>query len=321
MLQQTRVETVIPYYKNWMSRCPDIKSLANASLQELLTIWEGLGYYQRVHNIHKTASLVKTEMAGVLPSDPHELRKLPGIGAYTAAAISSIAYGKDHPVIDGNVRRVFSRVFDLKDPIRSPRHEKRLSDIAASHLPVGKAGEYNQALMDLGATVCTPRAPKCSQCPLTELCRAYQGGYQEQRPVVVQKAAIPHLTIASAVILRNDSVLISQRPDKGLLGGLWEFPGVHHNSGEELAASLKQMVNERLGVDILVKDDLGLYKHAYTHYRVTVHAFLCCLLNGNEPAPLQATNIRWVRSSNLTGYPMGKVDRQITLRLMKDSAK
>ena len=315
MLQQTRVETVVPYYQRWMERFPDIPTLAKAPLQEVLSTWEGLGYYSRARNLQRAALFVMEKYEGELPAETAELRELPGIGRYTAGAIASIAFGKDEPALDGNIRRVLARVFDVSEPARSPLGERRLWELAAANLPPGRAGDYNQALMDLGATICTPRDPDCSNCPVNTLCSAFALGVQEQRPVLENKAEIPHYTVTAAVIRRGEQILIAQRPLTGLLGGLWEFPGGKLLPGEDLVSCLQREICEELGVDINVGGSLGVYRHAYTHFRVTLHAFACTLRNGSEPQPLQAHDLRWIAQSELEDFPMGKIDRQIAGRL------
>ncbi|MEJ2707507.1 MAG: A/G-specific adenine glycosylase [Anaerolineales bacterium] len=317
MLQQTRVETVIPYFQRWMARFPTIQALAEASQQEVLASWEGLGYYSRARNLHNAAKVVVGEYAGRIPQDPAELRRLPGIGRYTAAAIASIAFEKDEAALDGNIRRVLARVFDVREPSRSPAGEKRLWELAASHLPPGQAGDYNQALMDLGSTVCTPKSPDCPNCPLQELCQAKALGVQEQRPVRVRKPPIPHHTVTAAVIEHGQEILIAQRPPEGLLGGLWEFPGGKARPGEDLIDCLKREICEELDTDIQVGDKLGVYQHAYTHFRVTLHAYRCWLLDEKLPRPLEVQDLRWVRREELPDFPMGKIDRQIATSLMQ----
>ncbi len=315
MLQQTRVETVLPYYRRWMERFPSLADLAGAALQDVLVGWEGLGYYSRARNLQRAAQAVVAELDGHLPDAPAELRKLPGIGRYTAGAIASIAFGRDEPTLDGNIRRVLARVFDMDLPARSPEGERRLWQLAAENLPAGRAGDYNQALMDLGATICTPRAPECPGCPLGDICRAYALGNQEQRPVLPARPETPHYTVTAAVIRRNGLVLLAQRPLDGLLGGLWEFPGGKLLPGEDLASCLQREIDEELGVQIEVGGSLGVYRHAYTHFRVTLHAFACSLRDGGEPQPLQAHDLRWVPAVELDQFPMGKIDRQIAARL------
>ncbi len=311
MLQQTRVEAVVPYFERWMEAFPTVAALAAASLGDVLTAWEGLGYYSRARNLHKAARIICSEYDSELPRDAKKLRQLPGIGRYTAGAIASIAFGLDEAALDGNIRRVLARLFNVSEPARSPAGEKQLWVLAQTNLPAGQAGDYNQALMDLGATLCTPRAPDCPHCPLENQCQARLLGIQEERPVLKKKPIIPHYTVTAAVICRGELVLIAQRPLNGLLGGMWEFPGGKQQSGESLPGCLTREIQEELGTEVHVGERIGTYQHAYTHFRVTLHAFWCSLVNGGEPRPLEANELCWVRPAELTGYPMGKIDRQI----------
>ncbi|HSF80351.1 MAG TPA: A/G-specific adenine glycosylase [Anaerolineales bacterium] len=311
MLQQTRVETVADYFMRWMKCFPTVESLAQAPLVDVLKEWEGLGYYSRARNLHRAARIVVQEYGGQLPADILALRKLPGIGRYTAGAITSIAFGMDYPALDGNIRRVFARIFNLTEDLRSTSGEKKLWELAEQHLPPGKAGDYNQALMDLGAIICVSRSPRCQACPLKSFCQAYALGVQEERPVPRAKADIPHYVVTAAVIRQNGTVLIAQRPAEGLLGGMWEFPGGKVQAGEDLASCLQREIREELGVTVAVGRDFGVYQHAYTHFRVTLHAFLCTLVDGQRPQPLQAQEVQWVQPDKLADYPMGKIDRQI----------
>lgn len=315
MLQQTRIETVIPYFERWMQRFPTIATLASAPLQDVLAVWEGLGYYGRARNLHRAARVVVQEYHAALPADVRLLRKLPGIGRYTAAAIASIAFSLDEPTLDGNIRRVMARYFNVSEDARSTTGEHQLWDLAARHLPPGHAGDYNQALMDLGALVCTPKSPNCPQCPLLDGCEARALGIQDQRPVLLPRPAIPHYIVTAAVIIRGPHILITCRPPHGLLGGLWEFPGGKQMPGEDLASCLRRELNEELGVEVEVGEQLGVYRHAYTHFRVTLFAFCCSLLVG-EPRPIQAADLRWVTPAELSAYPMGKIDRQISQTLV-----
>ncbi len=315
MLQQTRVETVLPYYERWMMLFPTLESLAQASQQDVLSVWEGLGYYSRARNLHRAAQIVMEDFEGQFPRDVKSLRRLPGIGRYTAGAIASIAFGEDEPALDGNIRRVLSRIFDIRYPARSKESEVQLWQLAAAHLPAGRAGEYNQALMDLGNLICTPRDPGCSACPLNNSCQAYSLGVQADRPLKPEVKPIPHHIVSSAIIQRAGKVLIAQRPQDGLLGGMWEFPGGKIKPGEDLVSGLKREICEELGVDIQVGDAYGVYEHAYTHFRVTLHAFLC-QLNGRKPQKLYHTNLVWVDIPALVDYPMGKIDRLISKALI-----
>ncbi len=324
MLQQTRVETVTPYFERWMSRFPDLAALAAAPQQDVLSLWEGLGYYSRARNLHKAAQMVVAEYHGELPRDSASLRRLPGIGRYTAGAIASIAFGLNEAALDGNIRRVYTRLFDISEPVgsRAPDGERRLWELATTiiqSLPPGAAGNFNQALMDLGATFCTPRKPSCPSCPLAEFCQARAAGVQEERPVEPPRPQVPRITVAAAVIRRQGLILLAQRPFKGLLGGLWEFPGGKLEAGEDFIACLQREICEELQAEIAVGAQLGVYRHAYTHFKVTLHAFECHLTQG-EPQPIEAEQIRWVQVQQLLDFPMGKIDRQISRDLLANAA-
>ena len=316
MLQQTRVETVIPYYERWLALFPSVAALAGASQQSVLSAWEGLGYYSRARNLHRAAKMVVGEFGGEIPRDVAQLRRLPGVGRYTAAAIAAIAFNQDVATLDGNLRRVFSRVFDVSAPADSPAGEQTLWALAQSHLPnpentgaSGRAGDYSQALMDLGASVCLPKNPLCLLCPLNELCQARALGVQEQRPILKPKPAVPHKFKAAAVVVQDGGALLSQRPAKGLLGGLWEFPSaeVDADSPEALVAAIE--TGYRLRVRPLAR--LGEFRHAYTHFTLTESAWRCELIQKTDDASVQ-----WVSLDELGDYPMGKVDRAIARLLI-----
>jgi A/G-specific adenine glycosylase len=318
MLQQTRVETVIPYFQRWMNRFPTLTALANAPQQDVLNMWEGLGYYSRARNLHRAADTIIKEYNGEIPQDRKTLTKLPGIGRYTAAAIASIAFGKDEPGLDGNIRRVLSRVFNISDPPGSTSGERKLWALAEEHLPSGQAGRFNQAMMDLGATICTPKNPDCQNCPVKQLCQAKALDIQGERPIPKIRPSIPHHTVTAAVIQQGNKVMIVQRPQDGLLGGLWEFPGGKLEPGEDLPACLRREICEELGVEIHVGEPFGTYKHAYSHFRVTLHAYLCTL-NGDQIQLKEHSDLRWVTPADLDEFPMGKIDRQIASKLQQTS--
>lgn len=299
-----------------MQRFPTLEALAQAAEQDVLQVWEGLGYYSRARNMHQAAKLVMEKYAGKLPASRQELEKLPGIGPYTAGAVASISFGQDEAALDGNIRRVLSRLFAMRLPARSPEGEKELWRLARQHLPPGRAGDFNQALMDLGSTICTPQKPTCLVCPLAEICLAQAKGLQEVLPLLEAAAPVPHYTVTAAIIRRNGKTLIARRPSHGLLGGLWEFPGGKLEAGESLPEGLKREIFEELEVEIRVGEPFGVFKHAFTHFKITLHAFLCELLDG-EPQAVEASEIKWVAIGDLKKYPMGKVDRLISQRLEK----
>lgn len=316
MLQQTRVETVIPYYQRWMERFSTLEALASASDQDILRAWEGLGYYSRARNLHKAAGIITRVYGGRLPATAKELEKLPGIGAYTSAAIASIAFGENTAAVDGNVKRVLARYFNIALPVNSRPGEEALRNLAQCHLPAGKAGDYNQALMDLGATVCLLRNPLCVHCPLNDHCQANRLHLQATLPNLKKRPNKPHYIVTAAILRQNGQVLIARRPNRGLLGGMWEFPGGKKEKGETFAQCLEREIMEELGCAIETGKEFGVFEHAYTHFSITLHAFEC-RLNDGTPKPLEASEIRWIEPADLTHFPMGKVDRLISRKLMK----
>lgn len=308
MLQQTRVETVIPYFEKWMKLFPDVISLAKAKEQDVLNAWEGLGYYTRARNLHKAAKIIASDFNGELPRDLAALRQLPGIGRYTVGMIASIAFKMDEPTLDGNLRRVFSRLYDVAEFADSPTGEKILWEYAAQNLPKGKAGDYNQALMDLGATICLPKNPRCLLCPLVTICQARENGTQELRPVLKPKKQIPQYIHAAAVIVLRGRVLLSQRPSDGLLGGMWEFPNAR--VVDDPAGEVEKALRAATKLHVKKEAEFVIINHAYSHFRVTVHAFRCRVVDIPKKK-----NLKWVKLGELGNFPMGKVDRQIAQRI------
>jgi A/G-specific adenine glycosylase len=310
MLQQTRVETVIPYYQRWMKEFPSLQRLAEADLQDILRIWEGLGYYSRARNLHKASGVIMKEYGGVIPGEASKLINLPGIGHSTAGAIASISYNRDEPILDGNVKRVMARVFNYKKPINLAKNENELWKLAEQLLPKGKAGIFNQALMELGETICLPKNPHCSDCPICKDCLSNILGVQAKRPVRLRKGKIPHYEVVAAVFKERGKFLITQRPAGKLLAGLWEFPGGKVEKGENLEQSLQREIMEELNVEITTGSEIGVYNHRYTHLSVLVHAFYCLRVSGRF-TPREDQQIAWVKPTELSIHPMGKVDRLI----------
>ena len=314
MLQQTQVATVRPYFERFMRRFPDVGSLARARPDAVLKAWEGLGYYGRARNLHRAAGQVAGKLGGRLPRTARELRRLAGIGPYTAGAIASIAFGADEPVLDGNVARVLCRVFAVGGDAKSSRVRRRLWSLAEALLPAGRAGAFNQALMDLGATVCVPRGPGCARCPLARACRARERGRQDRFPGRSPRRAIPHETAVVGLIRRRGRLLIDRRRDEGLLGGLWEFPGGKVRRGESLAAALRREVAEEVGLRVRAGRKLTVVRHAYSHFTVTLHAFECAGAAGRARA-IACAAVRWVRPSELGRYAFPAATRRIIAAL------
>jgi len=308
MLQQTRVETVVPYFLRFLARFPNAETLARAPLGEVLKLWENLGYYTRARNLHKAAGEIVERFGGKIPADMGELIGLPGIGRYTAGAILSIAFGRDVPAIDGNVRRVISRLFAIESSVDDPATQKRIEERVEALVPKRDPGRFNQALMELGAVCCTPKTPTCPACPLQDVCRARLQGLAHRLPVRRKKKSIPHREVVSAVIRDgNGRLLIVQRPARGLLGSLWKFPGGILNPEEPPEQGLVRIVREELGIEICVGAPLAAVKHAYTHFRITLTAFCCTLREGSPAGPPW----RWAGTGELEDLPFSKADRLI----------
>jgi len=300
MLQQTQVATVIPYYEKWIQSFPTVGSLAKAPETKVLKHWEGLGYYSRARNLHKTAKEIHQHLDGRVPESREEILKLPGIGKYTAGAILSIAFNQDAGVLDGNVKRVLSRLFRLKENGASPTSEKILWELADKMPPSGQAGDFNQAIMELGALVCLPKNPLCEKCPLNKICEGREEAHLFPPPKV--KVATKKIEVSAAVILKNGKTYIQQRLHKGLMGGLWEFPGGKLEKNELPEQALVREIQEELGVQIEVGEKILTIKHSYTKFRVTLHVFLCRLPKGR----IQATSCeqwKWVTIQDLKAYP------------------
>jgi A/G-specific adenine glycosylase len=320
MLQQTQVDAVIPYYRRWLRRFPNARALAAAPLRDVLAVWEGLGYYARARNLHRAAQQVVNELGGRLPRTRAQLRRLPGIGPYTAAAIASIAFGEPAAVLDSNVKRVLARVFDFREDVKAASGERKLWALAERLVPPDRAGDYNQALMDLGATLCTPRAPACAACPVRAICRARKLGVQLERPVPRVRAALPHRTRAAGIVHKDGRVLITQRPEDELLGGLWAFPSAQRKGGESLAEGLRRSLREDFHVNAEVGHRTRILSHTFTHFHLRLHVYDCRWVAGHATARTTRPS-RWVRPADLGRYPMGKADRQIARGLQTNQVK
>jgi len=282
MLQQTRMDRVTPFFTRFLARFPDPAALAAASEQETLKLWEGLGYYARARNLQAAARVMVREHGGRVPADPDALRRLPGIGPYTAAAVASIAFGQDAPLADANVERVLARVFDVDDSLATAKGKQRIAALAAELLPPGRAREFNQALMELGALVCTPRAPRCGDCPLAGPCEARRLDIADERPVRAPRKAITPLLVCTGVLAHSGRIFVQKRPTPGVWAGLWEFPGGRVEPGETPAEAVVREFREETEFAVRVVEPLGLVAHGYTTYRVALHCFLLALDNGRN---------------------------------------
>ncbi len=318
MLQQTQVSTVIPYFHRFLSAYPTIGDLAAAPLEKVLKQWQGLGYYARARHLHRAACQIVEQYGGAFPSDLKALMSLPGIGRSTAGAILTIALGQRHPILDGNVRRVLCRFFAIKEDPREKKVEAMLWDLSSALLPKRLPGFYLQAIMDLGATICKPKQPICGDCPVTRACGARRAGLQADIPLKKPTKMIPHFDYVAGVILSGDAVLIRRRPLKGLLAGLWEFPGdrVAEIFGELSAdespeAALHTYFKNELGLELTTAGQWMTIKHVFTHFKMTLHVFICRIdAQLGYEAPF-----RWAKMKTLDQHPFSSSHHRIVLRL------
>ena len=317
MLQQTRVDQATPYFQNFISLFPTVFDLANADQQEVLKAWEGLGYYSRARNLHSAAKTVVDEYEGKLPESYNEIIKLKGIGPYTAAAVTSIAFNKPNAVVDGNVIRVLTRYFGIENDIRKTKTKNQVQDFANKLIDEDKPADFNQAMMELGSIVCKPSNPDCANCPVQLGCVAAKTAKTDTIPYKSPAKKKPHHTIGVGIIEADDGkLLIALRPEDAMLGGLWEFPGGKQKEGEEIQKTVERELKEELGVEAKAFKKLMSLKHTYSHFSITLHAWMCKLVSG-EPHPKSSQEIRWVDRSELERYPFPKANKVLTERLME----
>lgn len=316
MAQQTRLSVVVDYFNRWMERLPTVEALAGADQQEVLKLWEGLGYYSRARNLHKAAQIVVAEFGGRLPRTRSELLRLPGIGEYTAGAILSLAFGQHEPILDGNAKRVISRLWDIEGRIDLRSTEKRLWGLSRQMVQAAsQPGAMNEGLMELGALLCRRRSPLCEDCPVRSYCLAHERGVQDQRPVRLGREQTPLVEFAAGVIWEGEPghsrLLIGQRHEKGLLGGLWSFPnGAREAEDKDLRACLRRSVREKLGVSVTVGERVATVEHAFTHFRMTLAAFHASITAG-EPRALGVADWRWISLDEIEAFPCPVPDRKI----------
>ena len=309
MLQQTQVKTVLPYYQRWLELFPTIAVLAQAEQQTVLKAWEGLGYYARARNLHKTAQLIIERHDGIFPATFEDAIALPGIGRTTAGGILSAAYNLPVAILDGNVKRVLARLVALPKPPAKAINE--LWQVSEQILDPQQPHDFNQAIMDLGATLCTRHRPSCLLCPWQSHCAAYHQNLQSELPMTESRAPLPHKQIGVAVIYDDDGrILIDRRKQEGLLGGLWEFPGGKIEPNETFEDCVRREIKEELDIEIEVNDPLIVIDHTYSHFKVTLNVFNCSHISG-EPKPLECDEIKWVTLDEITSYPFPKANSQI----------
>lgn len=310
MLQQTRVETVIPYYERWIARFPTAADLATAPADEVLQHWAGLGYYARARHLHAAAREVVARYGGTVPDDPAAFASLQGVGEYTAGAVLSIAYGRPLPAVDGNVLRVWARLANLDDDVTRTATRRKVAAQVAAVIPPGDAADFNQALMDLGALVCVPGLPHCGQCPLAAWCGARAAGRSGELPVRGKKAPPVPAPMVAGVVWDGGRVLLARRPERGLLAGLWEFPSFPVAPGEAPAGALARGLARRFDLQVTVGALLVAVDHAFSHRRWHLQAFAAAL-TAASPRPRDGAGLRWAEPAELADFALPAAFRKV----------
>lgn len=320
MLQQTQVQQATPYFQNFISLFPTVYDLAKADQQEVLKAWEGLGYYSRARNLHAASKMVVEDFDGQVPQTYDEIIKLKGVGPYTAAAVTSIAFNEPNAVVDGNVIRVLTRYYGIEDDTRSSKTQRKVQELANELIDEESPGDFNQALMELGSEVCTPTNPDCKNCPIHRGCIATKMAKTEIIPYKSPAKKKPHHVIGVGIIEReeDDKILIALRPNDAMLGGMWEFPGGKQEDGESIKQTVERELKEELGIEVKANNELMSLKHAYSHFSITMHAWFCTLVSG-EPKPRESQEVRWVCRDELKEYPFPKANKVLTEKLIKEN--
>ncbi|MDA8774046.1 A/G-specific adenine glycosylase, partial [Chlamydiia bacterium] len=311
MAQQTQIATVVPYFNRWMNQFPTIEDVARAEIDTILKAWEGLGYYSRARNLHKTCQCITDMYNGIVPKDYDTLCSLPGIGPYIASAIVSIAYKVPIAVVDGNVLRVFTRFWNIDDDIRRPSTKQIIQDKLTEPIVRSQSAScFNQGIMELGATICTPKTPKCLKCPIESSCQAYLHDRVNQLPIKSPAKKVPHHNIGIGVIWNNGKILIAKRPLDQMLGGLWEFPGGKQEDHEPIEQTVHREIKEETSLDVSIISPLCSVKHAFSHFKITLHVYSCQYISGNAH-PNSSTELKWVDPKELTHYAFPTANKKI----------
>ncbi|WP_020401673.1 A/G-specific adenine glycosylase [Gracilimonas tropica] len=320
MLQQTRVDQATPYFQNFISLFPTVYDLAKSDQQEVLKAWEGLGYYSRARNLHAASKMVVEEFDGKVPETYNKIIKLKGVGPYTAAAVTSIAFNKPNAVVDGNVIRVLTRYLGIEDDTRSTKTRRKVQEFASELIDPEHPGDFNQAMMELGSEICTPSNPDCQNCPIQAGCVATKMAKTDTIPYKSPAKKKPHHIIGVGIIERDedDKILIALRPNDAMLGGLWEFPGGKKEDNEKIQQTVERELKEELGVEVKAYKELMSLKHTYSHFSITMHAWFCKLISG-DPKPKESQEVRWVSREELGKFPFPKANKVLTEKLTQKS--
>ena len=318
MLQQTQVKTCVPYFLKFIDRFPSLHDLAESDLETVLKMWEGLGYYARARNFHKAANIVYRQLNDDIPDDYYQFKRLPGVGDYIGAAVQSIAFGHPFAVVDGNVKRVLARLYCIHHPVNKPSNHRYFQTFVDRLLDTSDPGTFNQAMMELGAIVCTPRNPRCNQCPVSEFCKAFGSDKVATYPCRVKTKKVPTHDIAVGIVHKKGKLLITRRPLEGLLGGLWEFPGGKLEKNESASSACIREIKEETGITAKIDDHLTIIHHAYSHFKIKMDVFNCHFISGriclNGPI-----DFRWIRLKDIDNFAFPKANLKFISMIRESS--
>lgn len=301
LLQRTRIAAGLPYYERFLTRFPTVHDLAEASIDDVLSAWEGIGFYGRARRLHAAAQVIVGQHEGKVPASYEALAALPGIGPYTAGAVGSIAFGLAVPAVDGNVTRVIARLFRIREDVKKRETEVRIRDIAARLVPTENPGTFNQAMMELGATVCTPTAPVCPECPLDGICLARAAGEERRLPVSKRARLVVTIPVVFGLVRRPDGrVLLVRRPEGGLLAGLWALPGGERREAEDERGALRRMIRAQTGLRVRVASPIARVSHTFSHRRWSGTIYKCAPAGPIRPG----AEITWMRPPSAPSMPL-----------------
>ena len=337
MLQQTTVAAVVPYFERFTAKFPDVRALAAANVDDVLRLWEGLGYYSRARNLHKAAVAIQLNHNGTFPSDLVTLQQLPGIGRYTAGAIASFAFDQPAPIVEANTERLYSRLMALTDDVRSTVNQRSLWDFATEVVPKSRPGDFNQAVMDIGSQICRPQLPDCEQCPLKSCCEAFTLGKQNELPHRKPRTVITDIDEICVVIRRKEKYLLRRRTEQERWAGMWDFArfeideadldelpfaalskqkrkatnserSLFASRSSVLPASIRHQVKEQIGATVGEVVAGTEFTYSVTRYRVRLLGFLC---EGTASKSTTASNGQWFTMDEIAELPLSKTGRQV----------
>ena len=317
MLQQTQVKTVIPYFKRWLKDLVNVNGVACADLNYILKKWEGLGYYARARNFHSACKAVMKQHNGTVPYNYKDFLSLPGVGPYTAGAVMSIAYSLPIPAVDVNAYRLVSRIKSIKIPFNGCKNE--VFGFLSNHISTDRPGDFNQAIMDIGREVCTLKNPSCTDCPVQNYCAAFVNSVVDKCPPRIKRPKKSHHRVAAGIIWKKNKILITRRPERGLLGGLWEFPGGKIINGEGAKNCILREANETLGIYVRPIGFVGQIRHAYSHFSITLDAYRFDYVSGT-PKTVDCVDWRWVGVEEIFQLPFHKANHKLFDMLIKEAA-